>query len=330
VTPKERVMAALSMEKPDRTPVGAVAQSATVDQMEATGAFWPAVHTDAAQMAKLGAAAATVLGMDTIRIPFDLTSEAELFGANVDLGKVDRTPMLKAHPYTSEDTPVVPTELKGRVGTIIESTKLLKKQYGKDYPIIVGVCGPFTLAGHLVETGNLLLWCITEPDSVHKFVDAATKFEEIYIKALVEAGADAICLVDPSASTDMMHPDMFDVFAAPYLKRCVAACGDAKSILHICGNTTELLDHMIATGASAVSIEEKVSPEAAVSIVNHRAALCGNVGVVKPLFQGTPQETFESAKKIKEAGFDLVCPGCGLAAKVPKANLEAMVKAIKG
>lgn len=330
VTPRERVLAALNLEKLDRPPVGIVTQSATIDQMNAVGVSWPEAHSDPQLMAKL-AAAATDLGLETIRIPFDLTAEAELFGATVDLGKVDRTPMLKAHPFDSESEPVIPDDPhQGRPGVVIEATKILKEQYGKEYPIVVGIAGPFTLAGHLVETGNLLLWCITEPDTVKKFVQAATDFEVKYVKALIEAGADVIVIVDPSASTDMMHPDMFNVFAAPYIKQIVDACGSTKNILHICGNTTPLLENMIATGTSAVSIEEKVSPSSAVDIVAGRVALVGNVGVVKPLFMGNAEQSFEETKKVVDAGFNLVAPGCGLAAKVPKANLEAMVKAVKG
>ena len=330
MTPRERVMAALNLEKLDRPPVGAVTQSATIDQMNAVGVSWPEAHSDPELMAKLGAAAID-LGLETIRIPFDLTSEAELFGATVDLGKVDRTPMLKAHPFESEDEPVIPDDPnKGRPGVIIQATKILKEQYGNEYPIIVGICGPFTLAGHLVETGTLLLWCITEPDTVKKFVQVAADFEVKYVKALVEAGADVIVIVDPSASTDMMHPDMFNLFAAPYIKQVVDACGTTKSVLHICGNTTALLENMIATGVSGLSIEEKVDASTAVDMVAGRAALVGNVGVVKPLFMGTPEQSFEEAKKVVDAGFNVVAPGCGLAAKVPKANLEAMVKAVKG
>jgi [methyl-Co(III) methanol/glycine betaine-specific corrinoid protein]:coenzyme M methyltransferase len=328
---RDRLIACLSLEEVDRPAVACVTQSATIDQMEAVGAPWPAAHSDPALMAKLGAAGALTLGFESMRIPFDLTMEAEAFGATVDLGKIDRTPMLKAHPFHDEDVPVVPDDLsKGRVGVVIEATKILKKQYGNEYPIVVGVAGPITLAGHMVETGTLLMWCITEPATVHKFVKAATEFQVKYIKALVAAGADVIVLVDPSASTDMMHPSMFDLFAKPYLKELREAAGDAKTILHICGNTTELLEHMIDTGVNGVSIEEKVSPESAVSIVNGRVALVGNVGVVKPLFQGTPEETFAETTRIKNAGFNVVAPGCGLAARVPKANLEAMVKAVKG
>jgi [methyl-Co(III) methanol-specific corrinoid protein]:coenzyme M methyltransferase len=135
---------------------------------------------------------------------------------------------------------------------------------------------------------------------------------------------------DPSASTDMMSAEMFDEFAKPYIKETFAGAEGAKKILHICGNTTVLLDHMIATGADGLSIEEKVNPFEAVKIVDNRCALVGNMGVVRPLLQGTPDDCRQAALQIKEAGFNIVAPGCGLAARVPKANIEAMVKAVKG
>jgi [methyl-Co(III) methanol-specific corrinoid protein]:coenzyme M methyltransferase len=64
-------------------------------------------------------------------------------------------------------------------------------------------------------------------------------------------------------------------------------------------------------------------------LVHGRCALVGNIGVVRPLLQGTPQETADMARRVAKSGFNLVAPGCGLAARVPKANLDAMVKAVK-
>ena len=87
---------------------------------------------------------------------------------------------------------------------------------------------------------------------------------------------------------------------------------------------------MINTGVNGMSIEEKVDPREAVMIVSRRAALVGNVGVVNPLLQGTPESVREATIAVKEAGFNVVAPGCGIAARVSKANLEAMVKAVKG
>ncbi|MDW5562542.1 MAG: MtaA/CmuA family methyltransferase [Methanomassiliicoccus sp.] len=332
MTPKERFLAALSRKQLDRPAVGCVTQSVTVDQMDAVGVHWPEAHTDARMMATLGAAGAKVFGFENARIPFCLTVEAEALGATVDLGKVDRTPMVKKHPFESDADPVFDKDFmhKGRAKTVIEATKILKKEVGHELPIVVGTTGPVTIAGHMIGTETLLLMMITEPETVHKFCKVAAAMEKEYQKALVAAGADVIAMSDPSASTDMMSAEMFDEFAKPYIKETWIGAEGAKKILHICGNTTVLLDHMIDTGADGLSIEEKVNPFEAVKIVDNRAALVGNMGVVRPLLQGTPEECREHALQIKEAGFNIVAPGCGLAARVPKANIEAMVKAIKG
>ena len=100
----------------DRPAVGCVTQSVTVDQMDAVGAFWPEAHSNAEQMALLGAAGHEVFGFENARIPFCLTVEAEAFGCKVDLGKVDRTPMVKDHLYTADQDPVIPEDFvnKGR------------------------------------------------------------------------------------------------------------------------------------------------------------------------------------------------------------------------
>ena len=332
MTPKERFLGALARKEMDRPAVGCVTQSVTVDQMEWAGVEWPAAHTDAQMMAKLGIAGAKVFGFENARVPFCLTVEAEAFGATVDLGNRVKTPMLKAHPYSSEDEPAIPEKKKkkGRVATAIEAVKILKAEYGEEYPIVAGTTGPLTIAGHLVGTEDLLLMMITEPDTVHKFIKVTAEMEKQYIAALVAAGVDVINMSDPSASTDMLSAEMFDEFALPYTKHAFEGCGDAKKILHICGNTTSLLEHMINTGADGLSIEEKVDSAEAVNIVNGRVALVGNIGSVKPLYMGTPEECAADAARIRDAGFNIIAPGCGLAAETPKANIEAFVKTIKG
>jgi [methyl-Co(III) methanol-specific corrinoid protein]:coenzyme M methyltransferase len=331
MTPRERVLSALEMKKLDRPPVVCFTQSVTVDVMDAAKVYWPEAHTDAHKMADLSCAIPKALGLECVRLPYCLTVEAEIMGCVVDLGKQDRTPMIKKHAFEAEDSIEVPKDvIKGRAKTVVDAVKLCKERVGKEFPIVVGTTGPLTIAGHLVGTENLLLWMITDPDPVRKFITAAAKLERAYIKALADAGADVIVMSDPSASTDMLSGEMFDEFAKPYIKESFMDAGKAKTVLHICGDTTILLDHMIATGATGLSIEEKVQPEKAVELVAGRAALVGNIGVVKPLLQGTPEECMKEAQRVAKAGFNLVAPGCGLAARVPLANIQGMVKGVKG
>ncbi len=340
MTPRERVLAALRMEELDRPPVAVFTQSATIGQMEAIDVFWPAAHSDPKLMAKLGAAQANVLGFEAVRAPFCLTAEAERLGADVDPGRPDRTPMLKSHPFVMdpmegnyEDPDLMDLDefLKGgRPAACIEAVKILKKEYGDEYPVIAGNTGPFTVAGHMVNTENLVFAILMEPDEVVKWVDAANVICKGYTQALADAGADVIQMSEPSASTDLLSPDMFDDYAGKYLKDSLASVKDAFSVLHICGDTYPLIDNMINTGVTTLSIEEKVDPVKGVEKIAGRVSVVGNVGVVHPLLQGTPADVLEHGKAVAAAGFNVVSPGCGLSALIPNENLEALVKSVKG
>lgn len=340
MTPRERVLAAMRRETLDRPPVAVFTQSATIGQQKATGVYWPEAHSDAQMMATLGAAQATVFGFEAVRSSFCLTAEAERLGCVVDPGKQDRTPMLKKHPFNFDpmsgvyDEPNVmsPEEFiaGGRPKVVIDATRIMAKEHGDNYAIVAGNTGPFTLAGHLVSTENLVFGIMMEPTEVSKWVDAVVPVIKTYCQALSDAGADIIQMSEPSASTDLLSPDMFMEYSGKYVKQTLAETKGADTVLHICGDTEPVLDLMIDTGVTGLSIEEKVDSAKAVKIVNGRAALVGNIGVVHPLLQGTPEECAEAAKRIAAAGFNVVSPGCGLSALIPDDNLRAVVKAIKG
>lgn len=330
----------MKMEKLDRPPVAVFTQSATIGQMDALGVSWPDAHSDAKMMAKLGAGQATVLGFEAVRSAFCLTAEAERLGCKVDPGKKNSTPMLKEHPFKFDpmesvyDEPNImdPEEFikGGRPAVVIEATRLMAEQYGKEYAVIAGNTGPFTLAGHMVSTENLVFGIIMDPDEVVKWVEAVTPVLKTYSQALADAGADIIQMSEPSSSTDLLSPDMFGDYSGKFVKDCLAGTKDAYSVLHICGDTTAILDGMIDTGVTGLSIEEKVDSAAAVKHVKGRVPLIGNIGVVKPILQGTPEECAADAKRVAAAGFNVVAPGCGLSAMIPNENLMAIVKAIKG
>ena len=334
MTPRDRVLDALKGKKHDRPPVAVFTQSATMGQMDALGVSWPEAHYNVDMMVKLGAGQAKVFGFEAVRAPFCLTVEAESLGLTADKGRKDRTPMLKGHPHQMEDEPAlmdVGTFLKtGRAAICQQAITKMKAAYGAEYPVIAGNTGPFTLAGHLVSTENLVLYIMVEPELVHKWVKAANVICKGYSQALADAGADVVQMSEPSASTDLLSPDMFNEYAGAYIADSLAPVKGATGVLHICGNTTDILNNMINTGCKALSIEEKVVPEEAVKIVNHRAALIGNVGVVNPLLQGTPADVLAHGKRCAAAGFDVVSPGCGLSALISNDNLAALVKAVKG
>ena len=151
----------------------------------------------------------------------------------------------------------------------------------------------------------------------------------MWLQEVEKLHLDSIQMSDPSASGDMLSPEMFDEFAGPYIRRAFEGLEDTKKVLHICGNMAGMLEQMISTHAEGLSLEEKTDPYKAVEIVNGRAALIGNVGVVMPLLQGKPEDVRAAALRSADAGFNIINAGCGLSAMIPKQNIVAMVEAIK-
>ena len=147
MTPRERVTAAMNKENLDRPPAAIFTQSATIGQMDATGAAWPEAHKHAEIMAKLAAAQADVFGFECCRTSFCLTAEAERLGCTVAVDKKDAAPMIKNHPFKFDcmegvyDDPAAMMPIDeflqgGRVAEVIKSCELLKKSHGENYCIV--------------------------------------------------------------------------------------------------------------------------------------------------------------------------------------------------
>ncbi len=352
MTPRERVTAAMNLENLDRPPVAIFTQSATIGQMDALGAAWPDAHKDANLMATLAAGTIECFDMEGARTAFCLTAESERFGLTVAVDKKDAAPMIKDHSYhfdammgeyddlAEKLMPIDEFLAGGRPAQVIKSCEILrqnkvkgvKKWDSEKYPIVAGNTGVFTICGNLCDTENMIFGMMMDQDAVVKWVDAMMPYVRAYTQALVDAGADIVQCSEPSGSTDMLSPDMFETAAG---KVCREALGHTKgglgNILHICGDTTPILDQMASIGGQVkgISIEEKVDSYKAVEMVGSKTVLVGNVGSVQPLFTGTAEETREGTLKSCKAGFDIISSGCGIATGTPNENYNMMVETVK-
>ncbi len=340
MTCRDRVIAALKQEKLDRPPVAVFTTCDTLGMMKACGSAWPEAHSDPQKMATLACAQADYFGLESVRAGFCLTEEAEAFGCKVEMGPRS-SPMLKSHRYVYNpmkkiyDEPTDLPDLKEfvntkRVKTTIDAMKIMKKTHGENYIIIGGNTGPFTLAGHLLNTENLVYSVWTDPKRAQKWVKAITPYCKAFGQALLDNGADLIQMSEPSASTDILAPTDFTPQSGQFVKDALGGLKNGFSILHVCGDSAPIIHDMLKTGVTGVSIEEKVDPYKAVELVNKKGALVGNVGCAFTLYKGTPADVEAAAKKSRDAGFNVISAGCGVPIGTPDDNIRALVRAIKG
>lgn len=339
---RERVLAAMRMESLDRPPVAVFTTCDTIDMMDACGAAWPEAHSDPEKMAKLGCAQADYFGLESVRAGFCLTEEAERLGCEMRMGNKTSSPMILSHPYKYDpqkgifEEPEKMEELMpledfvkgGRVKTAIDAMTIMQKTHGKDYVVVGGNTGPFTLTGHLLDAENLIYSVWTDPERAKKWVGAVAPYCRAFGEALLANGADVVQMSEPSASTDILSPDDFPQMSGQFVKHALGDL-DGMTVLHICGDSRGIIQYMYDTGVTGISVEEKVPPEEAVKIANHRGALIGNVGCAFPLFKGKPEDVAAAANASADAGFNIISAGCGVPIGTPAANIRAMVDAVK-
>ncbi len=326
---KELVLACLEGQYVHPRPVGAVTQSATVELMEATGAKWPEAHRDAEKMAALAGGAYEIFNFDLVRVPFDQTIEAELFGCPVSPGSLQENCSVKgAVAKIGEAIPPVPNPESGGAQAVIRAISLLRKRTGDEVAVLGGVVGPFTVAGHLLGITQILLNSVTHPTGLLPFLVMAGKFAAEYALRQVQAGADAIVVEDMAASLELTSPRIYDEIILPHQKRLIESI-PAPVILHICGNNTPILSKLAETGAQALSLDAKTDLNAAVEATKGRCAVIGGVPPVDALLNGDPSLVREKSRESLSAGVHLLAPGCGIPPKTPTANLLAMAEAAR-
>ncbi len=320
----------LDLKPVDRVPCASPLQTGTVDLMRASGAFWPEANNDPVAMTQLAKAAHTIAGIESIRVPFDVSVDSTAFGAITGMEAINRQPAVLGPiirtPQALEKVSIPDPVKDGRAPVVIKSINLLARQFPST-PIICAIVSPFMLAGQLRGNQDAIMDVIENPNFLKGILEKATEWDIAYSSAAMDAGADVIAMIDATSTGDILGPEQYKEFALPYQTRVVDAIRKAggHSILHICGNTTENMPFMIQTGANGISVDQQMEMRWVKRQVRGKAAAIGNVSPTSTLlFKGPKDVKIESIRCLEE-GADILAPGCGFAPETPLENMKAMV-----
>ena len=268
---------------------------------------------------------------DAVFLMMDLSVEAGAIGLPV------RFPLLESatvehHPVRQvsdlEQFKVVDILGDGRVWVFLETMRRLSQKVR--IPKGGYVIGPFTLAGLLMGANQIALDTIDRPDVVRSVVNFAEHLIIDYASALVEAGADMICVLEPTAC--FLSPEAFREFCSASISQIIRHI-DAAAILHICGNTTHLAPAMAETGAQALSLDAVVDLAVVARSVPPDCVLIGNIDPVRVMVNGSPDDVRRAVRELHEhmGGVEnfIVSTGCDLPPETPIENIAAMVEAAR-
>lgn len=338
---RERVIRAVRRE-----PTDCVAAMPYMYDIAAVAAGIPLLdfYTKPEAMVKAQLALHEQVGQDVIAVGADNFYIAEGFGCQTTRGQ-DEVPALLKPPLASMadvfDLEVPDPLTDGRMPVMLEAIKLLRQAVGDQVAIRSPGTGSFALASYLIGTEQWLME-VAMVDAGMEGANEAAVFHALELasdaliafgKACWDAGADVLHNGDSLASCDVISPRTYRRYAFPFQQKVFKAWaeyGVDRKLLHICGNSTKVLDDYAATGADMVEIDNVVDMGVAKARIGHKVAIVGNVHTVTELLQGTPATAAASAQRcIDQAGAGggfLLGSGCIVPRYSPIENVREMVR----
>ncbi|MFI5384781.1 MAG: uroporphyrinogen decarboxylase family protein [Fimbriimonadales bacterium] len=267
--------------------------------------------------------------MDWVTVMSDPYAEASAFGLQVDYPDDDlpverggRLPDLDAvralQPYCVDAG-------HGRLFNRVAEVREFRRQAGDRLFIVGWVEGPVAEYVDIRGASDAAMDLLDDPSAVDGAMDIVTDCALEFITAQVEAGAH--CLGIGDAFCSQIGPKLYRRFAWAREKRMVEHIHGLGAIakLHICGNTTQILPDMIATGADIVDVDHLVasmSPFA--SLLAPNQVLSGSADPVSVIQDGTPDQIVAAVRECRQQTNDrcIVSAGCEITPDTTEATMR--------
>ena len=167
------------------------------------------------------------------------------------------------------------------------------------------------------------------PREVLGLVDKALRLARDYADLLLAAGADVLWVADPLAS--LLPPESFRRFAGEPLAHLFHACTSGPTVLHICGDTSHILQEMLETGVRGISFDQCMQLPVFEDRIPEDIALSGTSTPLTPLNCSPPDGVAESVEDLVAMmgvmdNFAL-STGCALPPSTPMENVSRFVEA---
>jgi uroporphyrinogen decarboxylase len=227
-------------------------------------------------------------------------------------------------------------DVEDRLHYVMEALTLTRHALGGEASLIGFAGAPWTILCYMVEGrgskdfGKAKAFCYTHPQAAEHLLQVITKTTIRYLKAQVEAGAQAVQVFD--SWSGLLSPEDFNLLAFPWLKKISDELAPlAPVILYAKGSWYALEGLKQRTKAAALGVDWTVTPEYARQATGNAITLQGNLDPSKLL--GRVDEIVRQTRRMVErfgVRRYIANLGHGITPNVPVENARAFFETVKG
>lgn len=276
-------------------------------------------------------------GFDGVQLSLGVTTEAEILGAHVS-HPPDSAPVLQQ--YLLQQFSQIATLRKANVldsarfKMFLHALRSLVARIGDEVFVLATIRGPLLAASQLRSAQTLLMDMLDEPDNVDELLAFTTQLAQTIAEPLIATGAHGLLLGEATCSPSFISPTMYRRQVLPYHKRLVEGLktmGWPVVGLHICGDTTAIIEDAIAAGVDFLDIDHQVPPAAAIQIARGRIVLRGNLDPSSDFRFASPEHTCTRTealcRTVRNAPW-IMSSGCDIPPGTPDENIHTFVRAV--
>jgi uroporphyrinogen decarboxylase len=211
--------------------------------------------------------------------------------------------------------------LPGYLQALAEAKKIIT-----DSIVSAVIAGPWSIAIGLRGAQELIMDALKDPDYVHQLMRFCTQASIRFAEAIIPLGV-GLGYSEAPASCSLISPDMYRTFVFPYHKQIVDHFKEKKVGvgLHICGYADPILEDMVNTRVTNISIDALTDLAKAVEVTRGKAVLIGNLDT-KLFFTGSREKMKQAVKDCidkapKDSGY-ILAPGCEVPAIAPPEKID--------
>ena len=226
-------------------------------------------------------------------------------------------------------------EIEEGLGHILEEVRLIRKELDGKTPLIGFAGAPFTVASYLIEGGKSrdyrltkqLMW--TEPEAWNLLMEKVSEVTRRYLRAQVEAGAQAIQLFDSWVGS--LAVEDYVTHVKPHVAGILQdVMKTGVPVIHFGTGTSTLLEEQREAGGTVIGLDWRIPLDKGWQRVGHDVAVQGNLD---PLLLCAPPEVVVPRVEaiLDQAGgrpghiFNL---GHGIIPETPVETVQAVVEAV--
>ncbi|MBD3378450.1 uroporphyrinogen decarboxylase [candidate division KSB1 bacterium] len=329
MTSKERFQARMNLESVDRIPNFNIMMTFAAHYIEQPLSRY---YQDYKVLCDANFAVQNDFTLDILQAISDPYREAADLGLLVEFPHdslpVRKEALLKEYDDLLRLKPISPEHGK-RMSDRLEA---IARFNGHDIPVMGWVEGALAQAATLRGVDQLLMDLYLNPQWVNELLEFCVELEIEFAIQQIKAGADIIGLGDAVAS--QISASMYSEFCLPFEKRIFQGVLDHGAVprLHICGDTSHILQEMTQSKARIIDIDWMVDMERAAGIfAKNMCWVCGNFDPVQIMLKGSPETVYQAVRDCARAGSarSLIMAGCEIPDGTPHQNLLAMADALK-